>query len=113
MRLVVGTVGWHQIGYVADHEQLARPGIEHHLRIGPAVRACNHQRARPLPKPAQCFEAGALGAPGAGAKTAIACDQVVHWQPKITRPVTPSPSILVCIKQRPDFAAERIVGKRL
>src|ERR1700734_524711 len=78
VRLVVGAVRRRDVGDVADNEQLARPGIEHHLRVGTAVRAGDDQRARPLAQPAQRFEAFALSLPGAGTEAAIAFDQVVH-----------------------------------
>ena len=83
VRLVVGAVRRGDVGDVADDEQLARPGVEHHLRVGAAVRAGDDQRARPLAEPAQRFEASALGLPGAGAEAAIAFDQVVHGEPII------------------------------
>ena len=81
MRLVVGPVRRRDVGDVADDEQLARPGVEHHLRVGTAVRAGDDQRARPLAEAAQRFEAFALGLPGAGTEAAIAFDQVVHGAP--------------------------------
>ena len=78
VRLVVGAIGRHDIGDVADDEEFAGPGIENHLRIGAAVRTGNDQRARPLSEPAQGLETVAFGLPGAGAETAIAFDQIVH-----------------------------------
>ena len=83
VRLVVGAVRRRDVGDVADDEELARPGVEHHLRVGAAVRAGDDQRAGPLAEPAQRFEASALGLPGAGAEAAIAFDQVVHGEPII------------------------------
>src|SRR3984957_8903564 len=78
VRLVVGAVRRGKVGDVADDEQLARPGVEHHLRVGAGVRAGDDQRARPLAEAAERFETLALGLPGAGAEAAIAFDQVVH-----------------------------------
>src|SRR5579862_23927 len=78
VRLVVGAIRRREVGDVTHDEQLAGPRIEHHLRIGSAVRAGDHQRTRPLPEPAQRLKPGALGAPRAGAKAEIAFDQVVH-----------------------------------
>ena len=83
VRLIVGAVRRSDVGDVADDEQLARPGVEHHLRVGAAVRAGDDQRARPLAEAAQRFEASALGLPGAGTEAAIAFDQVVHGEPNI------------------------------
>src|SRR5580704_18978352 len=83
VRLFVGAVRRRDVGDVADHEQLARPGVEHHLRVGAAVRAGDDQRARPLAEAAQRFEASALGLPGAGTEAAIAFDEVVHGEPNI------------------------------
>src|ERR1700722_1163754 len=83
VRLVVGAVRRRDVGDVADDEQLARPGVEHHLRVGAAVRASDDQRAGPLAEAAQRFEASALGLPGAGTEAAIAFDQVVHGAPII------------------------------
>ena len=81
VRLVVGAVRRDDVGDVADDEELAGPGIEHHLRVGTAVRAGDDQRARTLAEAAQRFEASALGLPGAGTEAAIAFDQVVHGEP--------------------------------
>src|SRR5580700_995769 len=78
VRLVVGAVRRGDVGDVADDEQLARPGVEHHLRVGAAVRAGDDQRAGTLAEAAQRFEAFALGLPGTGTEAAIAFDQVVH-----------------------------------
>ena len=56
VRLVVRPVGRHQVGDVADDEQLAGRGIEHHLRIGAAIRAGDDERAGILAAHAQFLE---------------------------------------------------------
>jgi hypothetical protein len=78
VRLIVRSVGRHKIGDIADDEELARSRIKHHLRIGPAVRTADHQRARLLSEFTQRIEAGALVAPSAGAKAAVAGDEIFH-----------------------------------
>jgi len=83
VRVVVRPVRRHDIGDVADDEEFAGACIEHHLRIGAAVRTGDDQRTRPLAEATQRLETAALGLPGAGAEAAIAFDQVVHGEPII------------------------------
>jgi len=85
VRLVVGAIGRRDIRHVANNKQLARPGVENHLRVGPAVRTGDNQRARPLPEPAQRLKAATFRLPGAGAEAAIAFDQIVMMQPEFSR----------------------------
>jgi hypothetical protein len=88
VRLVIGPVRWHQISHIADDEQLAWGGVKNHLRIGPAIRTADYQRAGLLPKPAQCIEARPLVSPSAGTKPAIAGNEIVHIE---RHPVSASP----------------------
>ena len=78
VRLVVRSIGRYEIGDVADNEKLAGRRIKHHLRIGTAIRTADYECARLLSEFAQRVKARALVAPSAGAKTAVAGDQVFH-----------------------------------
>ena len=78
---VVGRVlfeGRHQVGDVADHEQLARPRAQDHLRIDAAVGAGDDHGLGGLALVGLGFETLPLFQPLAGAKAAIAFEQLVH-----------------------------------
>src|SRR5262249_167799 len=70
VRLIVWPVGRHEISHIADDKELARGRIKDHLRVGPAIRTADHQRARLLSEFAQLIETSAFVAPSAGAKAA-------------------------------------------
>ena len=79
VRLPVRQIRRRQIGDIAHHEKLSRRGIEHHLRIGTAVRTGKHERTGLLPDPAQFLETRAFVTPSPGAKSAIAGDEIIHF----------------------------------
>ncbi len=78
VRVVVRPIGRHKVGNVAHDEEFAGPSIEDHLRIGAAVRTGDDQGPRLLPKTAQFLKTAPFVPPSAGAKTAVAFDQIIH-----------------------------------
>ena len=74
----VGSIARHQRRDIADHEQFARHGAEHRLRVDARIRAGDDHRLRTLAPVSQGLVARPLGRPDVGAKAAIAFDERVH-----------------------------------
>ena len=74
----VGAVARHQRRDIAHHEQFARHGGKHRLRIDARIRTRDHHRLRALSPMGQRLIARPLGRPDVGAEAAIAFDQWIH-----------------------------------
>ena len=75
MIAAVGRIGRHQIGDVAHHEQLARPGVEDHLRRDPGIAAADHHGLGRLAALGEVAVAALLGREPAGPEGAVAVEQ--------------------------------------
>ena len=75
LRYAVGFVRRHEVGDVADDQQLARRGIEYEFRRNPLVDAADDHHLRPLARRGQHLIAGPLGGKAPAEKGAVAVDR--------------------------------------
>ena len=78
MQIVVGRIGRHQIGHVADDENLARAGVEDHFWRHAGIAAADQHDARLLTGFGQMLKAVALLPEPSGQKGRIAAHQTVR-----------------------------------
>ena len=74
--MIVGLVGRHEIGDVAQHEQLAGPSVEDHLRRDAGIAAAHDHRRRPLPLLGERAETLMLLAETSGEKILVSFDEM-------------------------------------